>query len=176
MSFIHIRERGTRQWERAGKAGITVHYRIGSTTPNGQSALVGMSFCSPKERTWNRLIGNKIAKDRSVTSPILFQFHSLDRELTRQDISATCRTLLISNPSWTFDFEDSETIRPSRYTSRKRTQVIGPEGSWVNCYIEGNKIETNVINVEAGHPVLEFRHWALRVPGWARKLVRSEWR
>ena len=160
MKFMHIR----------GPSGgvVTVCYRH-----SDEWALVGMSFSSPKERCWVRKKGNAIAKGRAHDSPLQIHFVGLAGQVSPRLVKSVVRSLAIENPKW--EEGDMNPIRPSRFTERWNTDLLGPDGLLFKVWIDvkPERPGREICIVPGINAPVEATHWAIRMPGWARALLKA---
>jgi len=162
-------------------SGITVCYRPAETRQDGQWVLVGVSFCPPSAKYWDRKQANVIAQSRAFDSPLQFQFEGLQEDLTARHVIQAVRTLCIEEPRW--EPADRRPLRPSRFTHRYGAALLGPGGSLLTAYID---VKVREMSQEAprGKVIyihdeqddkfsrnVQVSHWALRIPGWARQML-----
>ena len=187
MIFKHIRPPQVSMENRKGDtvmvhdstAGITICYRLAENRTDGQWALVGLSFSSPKEKHWSRNKACSIARTRAFDNPLQLQFEGLDTDLREAHIVTAVRTLMIEHPMW--ELGDESPLRPSRFSHRFGAALLGPSGSLLTVLIDV-KIRQSPSLVVFPVPGVgarsrdvdtSIRHWALRIPSWAEAVIRE---
>ena len=124
IRFIHVP---------AGLGNVTIAYRF----DGGGKVSVGMSFCAPTERHYDRKKGNLIAKGRLETNPLRFDVTCGAREelgnLLRQFVTFPWSRKNFRD-DWKFDnIADDSTFRANVGGTDYRIQIRDwNRGSWVN--------------------------------------------
>lgn len=195
MIFKHIRPHRVHRRNKKDRlvqvypdsSGITICYRPSETRKDGQWVLVGVSFCPPNAKFWDRKRANIVAGARSHDSPVQFQFEGLDEELSVRHVIQAVRTLMIEEPKW--EPADTHPLRPHRFSHRYGAALFGPSGSLLTAYIDVKVREMDqeaprgkVIFIQDKYGKdssidisrnVQISHWALRVPDWAPALLKE---
>lgn len=175
-TFIHVRParvsnataQGDNTPEYPSSCAISIAYRLLPEGEDGQWASLGVSFCSPLERYWNRKKGCTIARSRLNNSPVRLRFEALEDKLSARHVRLALDTIIIEEPRW--EHVDDQVLRPQRFTQRWGTPLVGPNGSLLTAYFDC------LHHSRAPRPSLleserEPSHWILRIPSWAGRVV-----
>jgi hypothetical protein len=150
---------------------ITIAYRFLPEDTDGKWISLGVSFCSPKEKSWSKKKARSIARARLNDSPVRLQYEGLEADLTTRHVVSGLKIIVVENPQW--EHADDQVLRPSRFTQRWGAALMGPDGSLLTAYFDFKdkwKIPA-AVHLEAIPRPLS--HWVLNIPSWARALLET---
>ena len=132
------------------------------------TVLVGMSVCPPKVQ-WFRRKAINISRARANDSPIQLEFLDLEGMLGPRHVLGALRTFAIEQPP--LEFRDELPIRPSRFSSRWGTSLVGPSGSLVEMRVDA-KVAISAprgpgLRLVSAAEEVNRHHWCLNLSKWA---------
>ena len=104
---------------------ITIASSVEKTTDGNHLISYGVSYCSPKEKKYDRRLGNQMAFDRINTNNIQYFGEIAHNEL----VDAIVDDILISDayPNWAFDLLWTEFTKPQLKRFSNTHNVFNPE-------------------------------------------------
>jgi hypothetical protein len=147
---------------------ITIAYRFLPEDADGKWISLGVSFCSPKEKSWHKRTARSIARGRLHDSPVRLQYEGLEAALTTRHVVSGFKAIVFEDPKW--EHADDQVLHPGRFTQRWAAALVGPDGSLLTAYFDFKHILRDVPEVVEQLP-RPLSHWVLRVPRWARDLL-----
>ena len=149
---------------------IAVAYRFLPEDSDGKWISIGVAFCSPKEKHWEKRKARSISKSRLDKSPLRLQYEGLEASLTTRHVLTGLRAVVFEKPTW--KYIDDQVLRPKRFTQRWGAPLVGPDGSLLHAYFDFKHVHRDTPREYARLPP-PVSHWILNAPDWAQALLEE---